>query len=58
MKIKLTTILFATVFMIAGGYVKTAHDNYVENRIDDTRVLQQAGFIPEFIDDNRYALIN
>lgn len=57
MNIKLTTILFAAFFMIAGGYVKTAHDNYVASRMDDTRVLQSAGFIPEFIDDNRYALI-
>lgn len=46
---------------VIGAYAYKTLINYVDaevaDKLDDAKVLQQAGYAPEFIDSNDYALI-
>lgn len=59
MKLKTITIFligFAAGFA-ANQYLTKHIETEVASRLDDAKVLQQAGYIPEFVDSNDYALI-
>ena len=59
MKLK-TLIIFTLGFaagFVANQYLTQHIETEVASRLDDQKVLQSAGYIPEFVDSNDYAVI-
>lgn len=57
----IAVVCIFTVGAITGFAVHERLNDYIDqevaNRIDDQKVLQQAGYIPQFVDSEEFAVI-